>query len=87
MYFSKHFTTIEVRATGLKSLFSIGQGFSGTGMMMDFFQMAGTVHESTDRWKTGHHAGVSSSAEVFKRRAEMSSGPVDFFVHTCLKSE
>lgn len=48
---------------------------------MDFFQRPGTVCESTDCWKTEHHAGVSSSAQVFKRRAEMPSEPVDFFVH------
>ncbi len=79
MYFSKHFMTIEVRATGLKSLFSDGQGFLAIGIMTEFFQTADTVCRSTDCWKMGHHVGVSSSAHAFKSSAEIPSGPVDFF--------
>jgi hypothetical protein len=48
MVFSKHFITMGVRETGLKSLFSFGQGFLGTGVIMAFFQMDGRGWESTD---------------------------------------
>ena len=54
-------------------------------MIVDFFQRAWTVCESTECWKTVHHPGVSSSTQDLKRRVEMPSMPVDFFVHTCLK--
>lgn len=50
--------------------------------MMDFFQRVGTACKYRGSWKT---AVVSSSAQVFKRRTEMPSGPVDFFVHTSEK--
>lgn len=38
MYFSKHFMTIEVNASGLWSLFPMGQDFFGLGIMVEFFQ-------------------------------------------------
>ena len=40
-YFSKHFTTIEVKNVGLKSLFSDGQAFLGTGVMTPFSRGSG----------------------------------------------
>jgi len=56
---------MDVKATGLKSLFSMGQVFFGTGMITVFFHRAGMMSESSDHWKIGHHAGTSSSAHVF----------------------
>ena len=45
--------------------FSCGQGFLGTGTIMELFHISGTVHVSKDSWTRQCHAGVSSSAHVF----------------------
>ena len=41
MILSKHFMTMDVNAIGLKSLFTFGQGFLGTGFIIDFFPEGG----------------------------------------------
>ena len=91
---SRHFMTIEVRATGLKSFLfflsffflssSLGHGFWG-------LEWCGTFSLRTAQFackvkvETGHQRGASSLAHVFKRTAEKPSGPVAFLAHVFLK--
>ena len=51
MIFSNVFVTMEVSATGRKSLGSFGLSFFGIGITVDNFQIAGTMHVSTEVWK------------------------------------
>ena len=83
--FSKHFIAIEVRATGRKSLFTVAQGFLGTGVIIDSFHRAGTVWMLSDCWNIGHHVVVSSSAQLLSKKAGMPSGPAALPVRTLLK--
>ena len=92
---SRHFMTIEVRATGLKSFlfflsfffsfFFFGARLLGTGMMWDVFLKNGTVCVQSESWNRGHQRGASSLAHVFKSTAEKPSGPVAFLAHVFLK--
>lgn len=83
--FSRHFVTLEVRATGLLSLFSLGTVFYGSGVMIDF-QKSVDSHTVPSLWKTAEtQAGVSSSVHVFKRKAETSSGTVALLMIIVLK--
>ena len=49
MIFSRQFITMEDRATGKQSLFSLGEGFWERGVMIVFFHRGGSVWECTDR--------------------------------------
>ena len=52
--------TTDVRAIGLKSVLVEGEYIFGTRMIINLFHSAGTVQQSSDFWKMGHHAADSS---------------------------
>lgn len=62
-----------------------GHAFSGTGIITDLFQSSG-LNECHYSWKSWCQTGVSSSANVFKRKTEILSGPAALLVCLDLKT-
>ena len=86
MIFSNVFVTREVSATGRKSLGSFGLSFFGIGITVDNFQIAGTMHVSTEVWKRCWETPLSWSAQNFRVLPQIPSGPGHLFTLICLKS-
>ncbi len=67
----------EVKAIGLKI----------TVINWAIFHNEGILCISKYLWKIGQNAGVNSSAQLFNKKAEIPSGPVDFLVQIPLNND
>ena len=68
----------EVRTTGMHWLSSCGDRMLSSGMTVLVFQMFGMMPVSTDSWNSCVNIGANSSAHVYRKWAEMLSGPAVF---------
>ena len=87
---SKHFITIGVSATGLKSFRLQREGILGIGIMVDVFRQEGVAAWARDRLKILVNTVESWSAHSFSSFPGTLSGPVAFLgftdLNTCLMS-
>ena len=72
---SKHFIMIGVRATGRKSFKQAGFDFLGTGIIVALLRQVGTAAWLSDVLKMSVKTSDSCSAQSFKTRPGMLSGP------------
>ena len=76
MICSRHLQQMDVRETGLEFDGLYLSPFLNSGVTRAFFHSSGTVPCLIDVSNNKLNAGASSSALSFKKRAEISSGPV-----------
>ena len=72
---SKVFITIEVSATGLKSLSSLGDLILATGTIIDYFRGFGTLCWESDKLKRSEKMSHNWSAQTFRSLPVIMSGP------------
>ncbi|KAI4872033.1 hypothetical protein NFI96_006516 [Prochilodus magdalenae] len=78
--------TCDVRATGLKSLSSLGRPFLGTGTRHDVFHSVGTLPKRRLRLKMCCRGALSSTVPDFSSLGHILSGPAAFLVWSLLIS-
>ena len=82
IFFWIQWISVDVRATGCKSLSSLGLLFLGTGTIRDFFHRQGTMPVSIDSWNS---VCAHRSAHIFNLLLLIPSGPLALLGFTCLK--
>src|SRR4029434_5987210 len=80
------FEMCNVKATGLKSLSTLGCGFFGTGMRQDVFHSAGTFPSWRLRVKICCRVSPSATAHALRGLGQTPSGPAAFLGRSLLSS-